>query len=401
MVPLFSVSGRVHEGGRVGGPFNVGSDPNFDHCVGDFRLAPAVLAAGNDQGTSPDTLNPLVDAGLTFEDDADGVPIPVGMANGLSATPYPFTGIPEDDSIPPGPSEWDLEGFGNPRAFDHPVYVSTPAPIQGVIQTADLGADELDLQVLVGYRETTTTFIANAVMLPGGRTSENDLGFFLCPVEGLTGSAMPGGTVPETTVYVPIHSRYPAFSTWTPAAPVSYYQPTGWLDTVPHLLPDVHPWWFLALTTPSNIEWRSCAPFSGVFNPTLYLNPLTGIANPTGSGFMSPTGGVASWLDEPAWSAFAPGGVWVILPFFSNSVTSLVTNDNLGAQSAWCVMHAPFSPPTVPVFAMSQDPLITGDPNNPNALRVSCEFIQAVAPFYEQGLTRGGNLQSFLTWSEN
>lgn len=393
----------LHEGGRsAAGPFFNGGAVTFDRCVGDFRLAPATLVAGQPAETPPGdptvgALNPLVDADFTFVNDANGNPVPLTMANGLEATPDPFRLVAEasEASFPHTPWDWDLEGYGNVRVFDHPIY---PETAQGDI--TDIGADELDLLIMVGYRETTTTFIN----LPASNRV-NDRVWYLCAHEGLPGAV--GGTVPLTIAPAPpFHANYPAMGGWQPTPPATYYTPTGWLDTVPHLLPDIHPWWWTATLTPTRIEWRTC-----VANPnvTLYLNPTVGIINPVGAGIPSSPSALWNWLDDAYFALFAPPtlpfGPLQFLnedadpsatpPFLGSNPHSL-SNQNVSTMSAWCAMHDDPVGGVPRALMPSQSLSIT--PMSGDDLRVSCEFLKPLAPFDDVTMfpLRGSNLQSFF-----
>jgi hypothetical protein len=77
----------------------------------------------------------------------------------------------------------------------------------------------------------------------------------------------------------------------------AYYWP-GRMDVIPHLLPDVHPWWPVFVSGypgPTNPYWDPNL-FTPVFvNPLLYSDPAAGVINPPGSA----TGGATyyTWLD--------------------------------------------------------------------------------------------------------
>jgi hypothetical protein len=199
--------------------------------------------------------------------------------------------------------------------------------------------------------------------------------------------------VPSTTTnYTPLHSNYPPQAGWQPAAPGGFYLP-GWVDTVPHLLPDIHPWWY-PLGSASNIEWRPCASSRNV---ALYINPMVGIINPIGAGVSSTPLANWNWLDDLYWSWYSGGAPFGALFMNEDSSarpgTTGLANVNPGSGSAWlwCALH---SAGTVYPLQPSQDPRLVAAPLT-NTMRVSCEWLRGSTPF---GDPRGGNIQSFMIW---
>ncbi len=73
----------------------------------------------------------------------------------------------------------------------------------------------------------------------------------------------------------------------------TYYSPAPF-EVVPHLLPDAHPWWTLALPGfPTNPVWQWCL-LPGSYNRFLYVDPVAPVVNPPGS-YLGTTN--ARWLD--------------------------------------------------------------------------------------------------------
>ena len=79
--------------------------------------------------------------------------------------------------------------------------------------------------------------------------------------------------------------------TYNPTAP--YYYPTV-VDVMPHLLPDLHPWWaFFPIMSPSLCLWGHCFGFP-LYNPILFANPTADVVHAPGAG-----------------SGFAPSYDWI------------------------------------------------------------------------------------------
>ncbi|MGE0143131.1 MAG: hypothetical protein AB7I19_00275 [Planctomycetota bacterium] len=76
-------------------------------------------------------------------------------------------------------------------------------------------------------------------------------------------------------------------------------------DVTPHLLPDPHPWWSqfpgqLPNSVPTSYTLYQDCLGAGVYNGFLYVPPITGVANPAGSGigfFQSSPPFDFLWLD--------------------------------------------------------------------------------------------------------
>ncbi|GAB4153651.1 MAG: hypothetical protein Fur0037_22430 [Planctomycetota bacterium] len=302
---ILFVRDLIHEGARPGGPFDLVAplpNPQFGLCLGDFRLSPGTR--GHAAALQPPTEGNLcVDAGYTWTMAANGSLVPLVMDNGLPCSPDAIALGSEDGTFPYHANEWDGEGYGNPRVYDHPVYSSlgSRAPA-GVSQAADLGMDELDDLLIAGYREKTTTFLAAPQGLP---TADNDYLLFLCASEGLQDANQPTNPAinlpPDFVTNLPIHSPYPADALWSPVPSAPYYHPR--LDDVmPHLMPDIHPYWMPSGVN-TNILWHPCQSANPPYNPTLYLDPSAGIINPPGS-YTVAAPVLWNWLEGDIYSLF-------------------------------------------------------------------------------------------------
>lgn len=175
---------------------STGTGPTgFDGSRHDFRLSPSAAISLDRSVVAPNAPNPLVDNGY-------GGGWPATMLNGQS--------VEEPGRLDLDPSVWpfsamefDLEGWGNPRSFDHPSYPGIAprltelpvAPEQW--EMIDLGADELGDLIVAGYRWGTTSFVtlqaadpANGVFTnAAGSQSANEWQWYLGPV---TTGAPPG-----------------------------------------------------------------------------------------------------------------------------------------------------------------------------------------------------------------
>ncbi|HHI79868.1 MAG TPA: hypothetical protein ENK02_07785 [Planctomycetes bacterium] len=268
------------------------NNSTFDGSPHDFRLAPGV-AKPTDSATTK--INPLVNAGWAVDPNN----FTLTMANGLTMA-HPPGYLPLNAS---SQNSWafhswvfDAEGFGNNRIYAYsgpnassPIY---PAAPQGRLPI-DVGADELGELLIAGYRFGTTTFIhISQSSSPFVKGADNKRAWFFVPRTGMTSAS---GTVPTLTgitkPYVRLYGHlasqasppistnylypmgsgsiktYPWFSSWTFLQPNSYYDPTA-VDTVPHLLDDLHPWW-----DPQTIQWT----FNNGVTQTIhsqYSNPI-------------------------------------------------------------------------------------------------------------------------------
>lgn len=413
---ILFVRDLLHEGARNAGgpliaPFLVSGSSGdlFDICVGDFRLSPGCRAAGfgtapgigvNVQGLPPLTqqvpagINVLVDQGFPFV-DANGS---LGLTMGNGETVFPDAiqlGSGDDPSFDLNPWEWDVEGFGNPRVFDHPVHPNGGSSMQ---YTVDLGADELDMLVVAGYREGTTTFIGRDPFTGGPLSGAwNDFQWYLCASSGLGGvdPAFPGAGTPPTVpafssalIGGPVRSNAANWTAlhewslagWQPSPPpsASYYGST-YVDVIPYLLPDIHPWH--PAFGMGRMKWQACQPGVNMF---LYWDPTVGIINPVGTyrHLNAPvplirwldidwTQSLASWLPEPSQN----------LP---------LTNDS-SVNGGWCYLASQAQP--APTFLQPTTFAHWGV--GTNALRVSCEWLGTVDPWL---LGNDSNLQSFMVW---
>ncbi|MCA8957135.1 MAG: hypothetical protein KDC87_13755 [Planctomycetes bacterium] len=365
---LTSGSGTTLPAGFLGPTGN----PNFDGSPHDFRLAPVVTDSGTWNSPTPgirvpdlqsptSALNPLVDAGYWGTS--------ITQRNGLTVEP-PGQLLPSTDpdypNFPYNTWIWDMEGHGNPRLHDHPLYPNTG--FGGV--SIDIGADEMGELIVAGYRFGTTSFLhaTSNVVLPSnpnalsplpmdnrylwyiGPPTQNTsfvvqsqatpqlrmvdwpsrqgscsttpvtLGWLHYPLNYVTASPMPPSVPwfsPPSVTGIGMANCAPNgglfFEPWrftsrtTPVTCAGFYVPT-FADVTPHLLPDVHPWWHVALgNSPVNPIWWSC---SSLYNSLLYVNPWTNRVNPPGSaamgGSVTVTGPPSStlshrWLDYGAY----------------------------------------------------------------------------------------------------
>ncbi len=264
----------------------------FDFSPTDFRLAPNTSLATRDTSgymVAPGALNALVDAGWST--------VPATMGNGLvmahAPGHLPLTGSSQNTWAHHG-WEADAEGFGNQRIFDHPAY-----PTERVI---DLGADEVASFIIGGMRSATTAFMKSRTSPPPAAPVDADNHFFW--YFGPIGTITPHTGQPAHRAYrwladppAPAAANYtiaqasaayaPPWSAWSwsgRASPRPTYTATM-VDISPHLLPDIHPWWpqFLPGMPNSNPVWQSCAPYTGIYNPTLYMDPTSAVTHPPGT----------------------------------------------------------------------------------------------------------------------
>ncbi|MCA8955727.1 MAG: hypothetical protein KDC87_06625, partial [Planctomycetes bacterium] len=415
----------LFNGSLFTGPFqgaNLPAPPNVDYSPGDLRLAPDI-APGTSAATGPlspvvpgtgGSRNPLVDRGFNG-------PLPATMTNGRVLTLAPGKKWP---SVGPGSefkhwffSSWDTdcEGFGNPRIFDHPSYnpvnpSRNPSfPESGLI---DIGADELGVNIIAGYRFGTTTFMSFERPYYTFAV-QNKFAWFLGPANS-SGAPIPG-EYPRYTDGFPLSNMLPHVASWDYNPPSGYYQPTI-VDIAPHLLPDIHPWWqqwFAGAATNPIWHHGGCGT-PQFYNPSLFYFPSEGHVNPPGSrGNGNPPGGSFYWLEEqhpitlvalgnkaltkgaggsnnfdPAPNGGGSGGPGVIIQF-----------------GAWCqntigvpgfTDHETWLP-TFPYNPTQQAPPFT-------AYRYSTEYrIQRPPPFGTAGaptIGNGANLQSFMVLVE-
>jgi hypothetical protein len=149
-----------------------------------------------------------------------------------------------------------------------------------------------------------------------------------------------------------------------PSSQVNCYYGTTRVDIHPHLLPDVHPWWYSSATGPSNPEWRHC--ITG-YNPLLYWDPTFPRINPPGTHWQPGTNNQYVWLDQATYLSQAVN----IVSFgrFDSSAPGALANFD-----AWCLgyqggsIHYDILPPT----AGEMTPV---DPTK--AVGVSLETLQA------------------------
>lgn len=104
-------------------------------------------------------LNSLVDAGWSA-----GFPMTMGNGITLNDPPGKLLGV---GSWQFTNWEFDCEGYGNRRIYDHPVYSNTSG------HEIDIGGDELDLQIAVGYRFATTFFDSATTIPPSQNPFDN------------------------------------------------------------------------------------------------------------------------------------------------------------------------------------------------------------------------------------
>ncbi|MGE0143129.1 MAG: hypothetical protein AB7I19_00285 [Planctomycetota bacterium] len=319
--------------------------PGFDGSPLDFRLHPTAAAFPSGLApTAPPPLaipNPLVDNG--FDIPATGT---VAMTNGMLLRQ---PGIPGHPTWSFSPWAFDVEGYGNPRSRNHtdPRYVGT--------SLTDIGADEVGDLIIAGYRMGTTMFVRLSDTDPDNpyRNSSPGLGFVLenqrvytiGPANTVAAQMSPGHQAAGFPA--PMHRVYPipalqtdfplayadsftndsapvwhSFETITtgvfqrpwvfsppppPSPPISLsalYLATA-ADVTPHLLPDPHPWWSqfpgqLPNSVPTSYTLYQDCLGAGVYNGFLYVPPITGVANPAGSGigfFQSSPPFDFLWLD--------------------------------------------------------------------------------------------------------
>lgn len=384
----------------------------------DFRLSPdASLATANatpyrlsDQSGGNAFRNPCVDRGY------DG-PFPVTMVNGRVLTYRPgqkwcVGGQCVAHSWTFSSWDTDCEGFGNARIFDHPIYtVTNPATqIQGAEGVIDIGADELGTHIVCGYRFGTTAFIHLENPLfgpPTGQTHNNRFVWFLGPsnIGGSTNSgeyASYGDGYPYT---LDPGVTLPHEDSWDPADN-SFYKPTI-VQTSPHLLPDIHPWWGLWLGgDPSNPDWHhnGCATPGAPYNPALFNAPTVGHINPQGSTDNTATPANFYWLEEqdylgnplankaltvgtgasdnfdpPGGSLLSPGQIFFFGDWCENGLLGATSHT---AHETW----KQTSPNQADIFGLAEGPFIIR--------RYSTERDISTGPILGSGPT-ASNLQSF------
>lgn len=354
----------MHEGARFSyGPYFIAAGSplhgaGFDVCLADFRLSPGALRCNQGFAVAPNERNPLAEQGYEFIDDANGNPIAVQMRSGLLVSPDPFELAADEEEFPHNPGDWDVEGFGNPRTYDH-LWQFPKAYGRG---NTDLGADELDLNLMIGYRTFTTTFVA-ATGQPG--SPSNDFQWYLAASEGLVDPWTQGLPVVATTTptFGPWHSDYLPLAGWSAGPSIPYYTPK-YVDVVPHLMPDWHPWWTpQPHVYPTNIFWQPCQPYVSFINNSLWMVPSCGIINPVGTFTVTPNSLGFRWLDTDLLQYFAPttNPAW---PWMKEGLTppasafaQLVAHHQLGAcdprlvlprRRRLCLLRPPVAEPEVP-----------------------------------------------------
>ena len=297
--------------GQLAVPAQLAPSPNpaeWDASPMDFRLSPrAALASAQSAATpnAPSVDNPLIDSGFF----ATITPTtPLVMSSGLQlAHPPGYIQLNSAEAQATWPySSWDedCEGYGNARVHDHPKIANT-----GAGSPIDMGFDECGDLIVTGYRAMTTRFMGGDQVRPqfGFRNFDNIYVTYI-GYPGTISSAdaeLPRFRAYEYITAPPGHNPAydastspPIYRTWTalrPLNPTSTYYIPSIVDVVPHLLPDIHPWWhFSSLPVPSNPIWQHC---NVLYNPSLYWNPTTDIINPPGTkpeATVTPFG----WLDE-------------------------------------------------------------------------------------------------------
>lgn len=382
--------------GQFAVPAQLAPSPNpaeWDASPMDFRLSPRAALAPAQSATAPNAPsvdNPLIDSGFF----ATITPTtPLVMANGLQLVHPPgYIQLNSAEAQATWPySSWDedCEGYGNSRLHDHPRIPNT-----GAGSPVDMGFDECGDLIVTGHRAMTTRFMGGAQDPPlfGFRNFDNVYVTYI----GYPGTISPtDGELPRFRAYeyitappghnavydVPILPNiYRAWTALRPLNPTStYYIPTI-VDVVPHLLPDIHPWWhFSSLPVPSNPIWQHC---SSLYNPSLYWNPTADIINPPGTkpeATVTPFG----WLDE-----FSPPSTLQYPVFGPLGVGLGAGPADIAGFTAWCVGY-PLAV-GVPYF----DTLPRTDLGNTGdaAVMVRYSVEKATASFYG---TDQRNLQSF------
>jgi hypothetical protein len=298
-------------------------DPNnifFDHCPGDFRLSPAEATYTTGSPNQPQAQHRLVDAGWY---PVSGVSeFPLVMQNGLQMGTNNTNGWPGFLTLAPADQptwefhnwNFDCEGIGNGRAWDHPAYSNTG---YGGI---DIGADELGGLVVAGYRFGTTHLfkLKNPRGLPVSTVQmDNSYLWYLGKPEPLGQQGAFGRPwwrkQPDSATTLPL---WGGAWTWSNASSIYYFPPL--MEITPHLLNDIHPYWaqFPPLAA-SNPIWQWC---TGFYNPSLFWDPTHGLLNPP--GVYPVLGTPFQWLDgqpsltgtpPPAWPVFPSDYSWMVI----------------------------------------------------------------------------------------
>ncbi|MCB9917201.1 MAG: hypothetical protein H6832_02200 [Planctomycetes bacterium] len=264
----------------------------FDRSPHDWRLSPSV--ATSSQTPAQGGRNYLIDRGWC-PNAAGTWAFPVTMQNGSVLLDAPGS-ILSTAGFPHDLWRYDAEGFGNPRIHDHPAYPSVS--IGGVPSgPIDIGADECGESIVGGYRMMTKRFMtlsaSDQTFQPNGLSSMDNKYYFRF---GLPAASTPAAPVLSHTLrprYSPI-SNSPLVLWEVPGYDFRWYS-TGWwyaatmVDTVPHLLPDIHPYWIGPLAgAASNPIWQAdrtspttCG--SPLYNPLLFIDPSESVINPTGT----------------------------------------------------------------------------------------------------------------------
>jgi hypothetical protein len=401
---ILYVRDLIHEGARNSGlPFFVpggGSTQGeyWDVCVGDFRLSPGTRLPESTRGTPPTQLNPMVDAGHHLLSS-------VTMGNGLALQLDVFSDL-GNGSFPHQPTRWDAEGFGNEANYDYPIYPNTAISGSSLTCTRDIGADSLDQLLIAGYRSGSTHFYWRTTTGGTLNTAQtNDYAWWLCPTEGLAGAF--STTVPAANGLVtPVHTDDLPTTTWDVDGTVGTYYLPSYVDVIPHLLPDIHPWWSNAPhPIASNVFWQPC--LTGITNLTLYTDPSVGIIHPTGCyedlGLGSSV--LWEWLDydlivaaSGVYSGVTPSLVrWMNEPG-ANPPNTINLENSVSATGGWCYLQDPGS--SVTWLNPTQNPRFT---TNSKALRTSVECLGSEVPFPVSlggGAWRTQNVQTFIAFRD-
>ncbi len=295
----------------------------WDVSPHDFRLA--FLVSFDEQAPGASNLNPLVDQGISsyplvfgngqIVSHEPGLPSP-GAQNGTEGNASwkaaDYAALHADD--------WDGEGYGNPRIFDHPAFVDNPDG-SGV---TDLGFDEVHLLVMGGFIPFTRIFgpcvpdpQGPFLFLPMGDHSKvfffNLPGTYNRPVfSQYTGQVYTWWALVQETQAVANGSgnltlgetasfRH-KYTTRTSGIRLPPFLKDLECDFSGDLLPDIHPAWahyFTNLFTPPVLDPFGSNPWyhtpDGISllsdNPYLYYDPavsilLEGTPNPPGTTFL-------------------------------------------------------------------------------------------------------------------
>lgn len=263
-----------------------GTRTGFDGSRHDVRLSPS--AAKSDDGVvdAPNALNPAVDNGY-------GGGWPATMLNG-QAVEEPGRLDVADTVWPFSNMEFDLEGWGNPRAFDHPTYAGMfprlSADQQQQWEMIDIGADELGDMIVIGYRWGTTSFVTLQIGDPANgvfanavpSAAANEWQWYLGPV-----TFNPPPTLPAASLTASFLGEQPFFrsfrdvsgATWPVFVdwPLTYSGPgpdngVTWISNESNLFPVIfpRPWRFPPPTPPLAPGCASATCPGGVLSASWY-----------------------------------------------------------------------------------------------------------------------------------